>query len=147
MGTTEVYKATEQCALCKGACCKRMACHYSPDDFPEISYEYLKKEIEKGKISIDWWEDIFPEYYLRARHVGEPVVCGSWGGKCVNLTEHGCSLPFEERPLGGKALRPREHSGGDCVSSYKKEQCKNDWKQYSSILEQLVMYFRSNPIY
>ena len=41
------------CKECGGRCCKIMGCHYSPDDFEEITYESLKKEIEKGFISID----------------------------------------------------------------------------------------------
>ena len=44
----------EVCKKCRGVCCKQCGCHFSPDDFKEISYEYLKKELEKGYISIDY---------------------------------------------------------------------------------------------
>ena len=46
------YKPTEICAKCKGGCCRFYGCHFSPTDFKEISFESLKTEIEKGRISI-----------------------------------------------------------------------------------------------
>lgn len=138
----KTFQPTEVCAQCKGACCKTMGCHYSPTDFDDLSFEGLKAEIEKGKISIDWWSGDEQEYYLRARHVGAPVVDPSWGGRCINLTETGCSLPWEKRPLGGRALKPKENSdSGECRTFYSKEQCKNDWKPYSDVLKQLVEHF------
>ena len=139
----EVFKASEVCSECKGCCCRRMGCHYSPHDFKDLSYEGLKAEIEKGRISIDWWEGMrHREYYLRARHVGEPIVYGSWGGRCVNLTDNGCSLSWEERPLGGKALKPAADPKTEpCETSYSKEDCKNEWKPYSEILSRLAVYF------
>lgn len=139
MPKVPVYKPAEYCAICRGKCCRYMACHYSPSDFTDLTFDGLKKEIEKGRISIDWWEADPPEYYLRARNVGEPIVCGSWGGVCVNLTESGCSLSWEERPLGGKALKP---SRTFCTSSYTKEECKEEWKAHAAILRQLVSYFQ-----
>lgn len=137
----ETYKATRVCKLCKGWCCSFYGCHYSPYDFPEISFDALKKEIEKGKISIDWWEAEPREYFLRARHIGEPVVCGSWGGICVNLTDTGCSLSWEERPLGGKALKPGKSLRDECKTSYSKETCKNEWQKHAAVLRELVAHF------
>lgn len=137
---TETFCATEACAKCKGACCKRMGCHYSPRDFSDLSFEGLKAKIEKGNISIDWWESYEPEFYLRARHIGAPVVDPSWGGVCVNLTDKGCALSWDERPLGGKALKPQ--ADGKCYyTSYSKEDCKNEWLQYAEVLERLAEYF------
>ena len=142
MNNTPVYQATKMCAVCKGKCCRLVACHYSPRDFHDLSFEGLKTEIEKGRISIDWWENGYKdEYFLRARHVGEPIVCGSWGGTCVNLTDSGCSLSWDERPLGGKALKPKANLFGECVSSYSKEDCKNEWLAYADVLDRLAKYF------
>lgn len=137
----KVYPPTEACAACKGECCRHMACHYAPSDFPDLSFDGLKQEIEKGRISIDWWEGNPRAYFLRARHVGEPVVKGSWGGRCVNLTDTGCSLSWEERPTGGKALKPHSDPDGICTTSYSKEKCKNDWKKHAEVLNKLVEYF------
>ena len=136
-----VYEATKECARCKGECCKRMPGHYSPSDFKDLSFEGLKAEIEKGSIAIDWWENKTPEYFLRARHLGENVVHGSWGGICVHLTPSGCRLPWEERPLACRNLKPSKH---ECVGTYSKEQCKNDWKPYDEVLCKLVEHFSRN---
>lgn len=144
----ETYKVAEVCSKCKGGCCSSMGCHYSPQDFEDLSFEGLKSEIEKGKISIDWWESPGKnEYYLRARNLFEPIVYGSWGGVCVNWDpESGCRLSWDERPLGGKVLKPckklvRGKLVGDCTSVYLKEECKNEWSKYSDVLEALVEYF------
>lgn len=142
---TPVFKATEACKKCKGECCKTMGCHFAPTDFPEITFESLKTEIEKGYISIDWWEDEIPQYYLRMRHENAPVVDASWGGRCILLTDEGCSLPFEKRPLGARALKP-QGNGENCRSYYTKEQCKNDWAAYDDVLKKLVAYFVQNHI-
>ena len=69
------FEAAKKCgASCKGECCKHMACHFSPSDFSEITFEALKSEIEKGYISIDWWESEVPEYFLRIRNKFAPIV-------------------------------------------------------------------------
>ncbi len=133
------YPPTKDCIGC-GKCCKRMSGHYSPTDFKDLSYDGLKSEIEKGRISVDWWSEVDREksYYLRARHIDAPVVDPSWGGICMNLTKNGCSLPREERPLGCRTLKPEK---GKCDGEYSKEICKNEWKQYSDVLEELVEYY------
>ena len=139
----KTYPPEEICAKCGGRCCKRMAGHYSPQDFEDLSFDGLKKEIEGGRISIDWWEgeNFTREYYLRGRHVHEPIVFGSWGGRCVNHTENGCILDWEKRPLACKNLKPNKYGlcGG---SNYSKEDCKNEWKTYSDVLVRLVNCFR-----
>ncbi len=136
-----VYEATQQCAICKGKCCKYMPGHYSPTDFSDLSFEGLKAEIEKGNIAIDWWEADPKEYYLRARQIGEEIVHGSWGGVCVNLSPTGCNLSWEERPLGCRSLKPSESSRGACIGSYTKRQSVDDWKVYDSVLRELVACF------
>lgn len=135
------FQPTGACKKCRGKCCKHMGCHFSPTDFEELSFEYLKSRIEEGYISIDWWEsDNGPEYYLRMRHVKAPIVDPSWGGRCVLLTNEGCSLPFEKRPLGARSLEPHWNDIG-CTIHYSKEQCKNDWLAYEDILVKLVEHF------
>lgn len=136
-----VYEATSACAKCKGKCCQHMPGHYSPADFSDLSFEGLKAEIEKGNIAIDWWEETPKSYYLRARHLGEDIVHGSWGGICVNLAPWGCRLSWDERPLGCKSLKPHESPRGVCKGSYTKEICKNEWKAHSEVLLKLVEYF------
>lgn len=136
------FQPTEACKKCRGKCCKHMGCHFSPSDFEEVSFEYLKSKIEEGYISIDWWEELDGpnSYYLRMRHVGKPVVDPSWGGQCILLTKDGCPLPFDKRPLGARSLEPH-WDDVPCAVHYSKEQCKNEWKKYAGVLVELVEYF------
>ena len=122
-----------------------MGCHYSPDDFSDLSFEGLKKEIDKGYISIDWWDYLEFEgkeyergYFLRVRNEYAPIVDPSWGGVCILLTEDGCPLSFEERPKGARLLIP---SVNKCKSLYTKEDCCIDWIKYHDILEELHDYY------
>lgn len=135
----KTYLPTKDCSKCKGQCCKNMGCHFPPTDFKEINFDALKQEIDKGFISIDWWEgDYGPEFFLRMRNKNSPIVDPSWGGECILLTDTGCPLPFEERPLGARALKP---SSGLCETQYGKYECKEEWLKYSDILSDLYDYY------
>jgi len=132
------------CSKCQGKCCKNMGCHYSPRDFKQIDVKTLKKLIDEGNTSIDWWEgDIFDKddkgrdrtYYLRMRNKNSKIIDPSWGGECILLTEEGCSLSFYNRPMGGRGLIPNEK---DCIDEYSKEDCCKEWYPYQNILEFLV---------
>ena len=145
----------EMCKKCGGSCCRNMGCHYSPDDFDNITYESLKEKIEEGYISIDWWDgnpfdeedeeyEIFENkyinaLYLRIRNEDADIVDPSWGGRCSLLTDEGCSLSFEERPMGAKALYPNYPYG--CEQNYTKHQCAKDWFKYEDILIKLKEEF------
>ena len=134
-----VFEPTEACAKCKGNCCKHMGCHFSPSDFEEVTYDALAAEIEKGYISIDWWEGDRNLYFLRMRNKKAPIVDPSWGGECKLLTDKGCPLPFEKRPLGARSLEPSED--GRCISHYGKYDCAKEWLKYDRILQKLVERF------
>ncbi len=133
----------EICKLCGGKCCKGMGCHYSPRDFNEVTIDILRRELNKGYVSIDWWEgDVYNNdngyervYYLRMRNKNAPIVDPSWGGECMLLTERGCSLPFDERPMGGRALIPKHNDG--CIQPYSKEDCCKEWYWYQDVLQKL----------
>lgn len=137
------------CKKCKGVCCKTVGCHYSPEDFKDLSFEGLKSEIDKGFISIDWWEGnpfdddrtIMKAYYLRSRNVDSTVIDASWGGVCSLLTEKGCSLSYKDRPKGGRLLIPKGNKV--CIPKYTKQQSAMDWYKYNDILAQLVEYYNS----
>ena len=101
-------------------------------------------------MGIDWWDgdireddddyDNIPEcelyneiYYLRMRHINEPVICPSWGGTCICLTDTGCSFRYEDRPLGCQTLVPS--SDFRCSeTSYSKFDCVRDWINYQDIM-------------
>ena len=144
---------TGYCSTCKGECCKRCGCEFSPDDFEDLSYEGLKKKIEKGYISIecirgDEIERRNDALYLRVRNLGSPIVDYALRKKrCILLTDKGCKLGYEERPAGGKLLIPTIQTDGlifrsrCCKSSYSIEACCYEWAPHQRTLLELAWYF------
>ena len=158
----ESGKECGPCKKCGGKCCKTYGCQFSPDDFEEISYDYLRDKMEStGCISIDWWEgDPRPGVnklgkclFLRMRHqskwnsVGaEPIIDASWGGRCILHTDEGCPLSYEDRPKGARWLIANPDSKGHCYEGYPKNQCAIDWLPYQDILFELMDYFSNKEI-
>lgn len=139
------------CSECGGKCCNNYGCYHHPNDFKELSVNYLKPLIERGNISIDSYDRSGSEkdkrlteqprtLFLRARHVDAPVVDFSFGGVCKMLVNNRCSYSWEERPYGGKRLAPV--SEGVCINDYNKQECALDWYPYQEILEELRVYFK-----
>lgn len=147
------YSKPEICEEC-GQCCKRCGCYFSPDDFTEISFDFLKKEIEKGYISIEYFEgNIINQnvgvYILRIRNQGAPIVdSGYKRTPCILLKEDGCKLDYEHRPSGGKLLIPSTRTVlfskklRDCLSDYTIKDCCFEWLPHKKILYKLSLYFK-----
>ena len=131
------------CKDCGGKCCKRMGGFLHPNDIAVFDESHIREMLDSGRYSIDWVEpygDIPIDdyvYFLRFRHVGAFRVDPSFGGRCVMLTDEGCSLPFEERAYGCKVLTP--NSEGKCYDAYFKDQVAKDWNkpEYQSIMSKL----------
>ena len=139
------------CSECGGECCKKCGCHFSPEDFKEISFDFLKKEMEKGYISIDYVDgEMILEpvgiYFLRIRNRDFPIVDTGYnrGTPCILLTEKGCKLEYEKRPAGGRLLIPKENK--KCYSKYEVEDSCKEWKPYQGILHQLMEFFKDKDI-
>ena len=144
------------CSQCGGYCCKQCGCHFSPDDFEMISFDYLKGEIEKGYISIDYVDgEILYEplgvYILRARNRNSPIVDTSFRGRvpCALLTDTGCKLDYDHRPTGGKLLIPSNDTYSlygslrrRCHSEYDIDICCREWRSHQSVLYKLIDYFK-----
>lgn len=147
----------KMCAECKGLCCQGCGCHFSPEDFKNISFNTLKTEIKKGYISIEWvdGELVYMDggiYILRARNRGMPIVdCLDERHPCVLWNEEtGCKLSYANRPKGGRLLIPKRGyiAFSDieeyiCQSRYSIEECCKDWSKYQRILIRLVKHFRN----
>ncbi len=146
---------SEICAECGGMCCKKCGCHFSPDDFVDVSFEGLKTELEKGYISIDYVSGEMIDqrggfYILRIRNRGAKIVDLEYKRTpCILLTESGCKLGYGERPTGGKLLIPSAEFHNffgemerNCHSAYTIEDCCMEWKPYQEILGKLVHYFK-----
>ena len=114
------------CSKCGGSCCKQMPGSCYPSDFGlPGNLDKLRKAINSGNYCIDWWEGDPREnkteyedrncYYVRPATKDKVGVKydPSWGGECVFLTEDGCELDADERPLNCKKLEPK--SNGECV--------------------------------
>lgn len=145
------YTCYEECTSCKGECCKSMGCQISPRDLVSVDKETIKKLLDTGMISIDWWvnlkvnnEYIGNGYYIRMRNIDSDVVDASWGGICSILTKTGCPLDFKHRPMGGRKLSPlickmndSEDSDSMKIDEYSKYDCVLEWLPYHDILSDL----------
>ena len=143
------------CKKCRGFCCKQCGCHFSPDDFKEITYEYLKKEMEKGYISVDYVEGRHLHrfsgiYILRIRNENAPVVdLESHGGRCILFDdEKGCPFSYCNRPTGGKLLIPEQETtkfifkAKACIQKYPIQDCCYEWEPHQQVLKKLVKHFK-----
>lgn len=152
--TVEETTNPELCAKCGGVCCKNCGCHFSPDDFVDISFESLKRELEKGYISIDCIDGemicrrgFF--YILRIRNRDAEIVDFTYiRTPCILHTKTGCKLSYDKRPMGGRFLIPVAYTNSvgqsaiDCHSTYTVEDCCREWEPYQEILSKLVHYFK-----
>lgn len=151
----------EFCRICGGKCCKNCGCAFSPRDFKgEITKERLEKLLKTGLVSLDWWDGdpsnitdsalndtVEIAFFIRIRNlmldhgnILAPIIDPSFGGKCSLLTNKGCKLSFEHRPLQAQALipKPREIS---CEDGYNKRDCCIEWLKYDNILKEIYSEF------
>ena len=153
------YEAPENvnpniCAECGGECCKRCGCEFSPDDFEEISFDFLKKEIEKGFITIefvdvDTYDQLDGSLILRIRNINSPIVDSARKKTpCILFTENGCKLDYAHRPTGGRLLKPTNKKSGtiikhrSCSSTYSIYSCLYEWWPHQKVLYDLAEYFK-----
>ncbi len=150
----EVKFDEKLCSACKGMCCKRFGCFFSPRDFEKITFKDLKAEIEKGYIQILY----IPKehsgqgtgvFLLAVRNVHGPVVNipVRYTGPCIKLTENGCKFDDVHRPFGGIYLLPKggvDKKGNafpQCVSMYTVREASFEWLPYKKILQILAYCF------
>ena len=146
------------CSSCKGKCCKRAAGIYLPSDFKpeELTPDSIFAMLQSGKFSIDWWDDdprpgkneLSQAYYIRPRHVGAPAINGSWGGRCVNLSdETGCTLPNNKKPAQCRELIPMSPEGEGCHVSdkkFEKQGMSIEWVPYQAVIIEAINKFRDH---
>jgi hypothetical protein len=115
-----------------------------PDDIKSFDEDTIRGMLDSGKYTIDWVDgpsDLCDDnvFFIRFRHVNGRDVEPSFGGRCVMLTDEGCSLPFEERAYGCRSLIPAQTlKCGD--GAYTKDLVVKDWNvpEYQQILEKFV---------
>lgn len=141
----------DQCTICKGACCRRYACAAYPSDFPEPLQESLRAALSSGKWAVDTWEgdprenmlELDEAYFIRPAHKGcTDLLDRPYRGECVFLTESGCELPYDKRPLGGRLLKPRSTLDDHCTMPESILSAKQDaavaWLPYTELIRKLL---------
>lgn len=146
------------CRECGGSCCKNVPCHFSPDDFEDLSYRAMKRLMKKKQyISVVRFSKRIVEmsfdyevgstykhfYILRIRTSGTGIAARAGeindGDLCMLLTETGCKLSYEERPKGARMLIPKWES--QCEQLYNMDDCVHDWVLHQKLLKKLYDYF------
>ena len=149
------FENKEICLKCGGYCCKNLPGNYYPKDFnlseinpTEEDFKKLKKIINDSNIAIDWWEDNnYPptKYFLRpAIKNATQKFHPTWGGECIFLTETGCQLSYEKRPLECKNLIPKDSdSEHNCLmhNELNKETAYKAWLSYDTFIGSLDCEF------
>ena len=138
------------CAACGGKCCKRLPGEWSVEDVLKRSSDGsiksgLSSLLDAGLLQFDWWDgDIIDGGKLGAVYLPRPP-CGngglfyaSWGRDiCHLLTSGGCSLSFDDRPEGCKAMIPS--ADGECRyidGHYTKSVAALEWRPYQNTILQ-----------
>ena len=114
MNKPKTNQDSRLCAECGGDCCKESAGIYWPEQIA-MTVENIVVLAKGDQYAIDWWDgDPRPYgnrnavYFVRPAHtnaIGEPLD-PSYGGVCVHLTENGCRLRPNERPIQCLKLIP-----------------------------------------
>ena len=136
------------CKKCGGKCCQRCGCNFSPDDFSDLSFDGLLKEIQKGYITLELVDG--DQFYIdgiiwlvRMRNVGSPIIEKRLYHRdqsgCIALKENGCPFDYAHRPAGGRLLIPgKKGFEKDCHSPYGTEEALREWKAHQKVLSQIA---------
>lgn len=150
----EKYFDHDQCAMCKGECCRGCGCYFSPSDFKKLSVVALRNIMQRGFVTITaaaksctgLKEDVL---VLRIRNKDESVVnlSGNHQEGCIlHDLKTGCPFEDDDRPYGAKVLIPERFTEGRCSRGYSQRQCAEDWLPYQDILKQLKNEFDGKDI-
>lgn len=142
----DAHENKDICAKCGGKCCKSGGCQYLPEDFEDLSIDYLEKKLKEGNISITSVQEfgqvgknktISHMLYLRVRNENRDIIdLISPRTRCSLLTDTGCPFTADERPSGGKNLIPGAND--TCTYQMEPEDFIYSWQKYQKILQRLV---------
>lgn len=151
-----MYDNTKLCSECGGECCKSLPGILFPEDVGEVTHSNIKRLLDTGRYTIDWWEGD-PRYVRERRRplmdrcmFVRPAVKGkegetfdpAWSGNdCTFLTSSGCQLEPEKRPTGCKLLEPKSLG---CRYRGKMKDSKREgalaWLKYQVMLDSFRRY-------
>ena len=159
-----MFDKPEICGKCGGSCCKHKPGYFFPED---IKGPCVKKTITEmlrsKKVILDWcppnkpdWdnprspEEMMDVYVLSPNVIScdhssplhrNTVFVPLWSGQCIFLTDQGCQLPSDERPLQCKLLEPVEGFPKGCIVHRKddttKYDCAKAWAPYNDALKEI----------
>ena len=152
----------KRCSSCGGLCCLTCGCLLSPDDFTKWfrvppTPDLVERELRKGYLSIvaiDYGSNSIFGMLLRMRRYGEQVVimddspdivAGRFGPCVAWRKESGCMFDWEQRPAGGKLLKPGS-TPRDCVCDYLVESAAGEWLMFPDLLTDLANNYRGSKI-
>lgn len=128
------------CLDCGFSCCNKQGCYIMPDFLddldPEKDYNIIRHRIkmllDQFIYSIDWHYKNYMEtiFFMRIRNAGTPVVNHSLGTPCIMLTNNGCSLRRDKKPLAAIPFK--------CMIPTFNSICVKRWEKYSKILQELT---------
>jgi len=105
------------CRDCVGRCCEVLPGVAFPEDFnyPEDKSQ-LRQALSSGLWTLDYLEKKERQHYVRPATKGNKgkLIDATWGGECILLSEQGCSLSFEKRPLECRVVVPRKNPYANC---------------------------------
>lgn len=144
----------EQCKTCGGACCKSAGCYFAPSDFEKLDFEEMKRNLNKGYISIavalKEYTGLKKDMYVLKMRDTYDEVCEKleyYGGGCIlHDINTGCPFSDENRPYGGKALKPELNIGKGCSVGYTSRMCAEDWRPYQKMLQKLYNEFKRRHV-
>ena len=136
------YLNVELCKKCGGKCCKHMSGIAYPEDFKNPLKEGLIEAFKSGKWVIDWYEgDPTDANKLSKAYFVRPAIKGNnklfdpaWGGECIFLTETGCTLKPEERPMTCRMLEPVTLNKCVFHGAESKATCAIAWLPYTKVI-------------
>jgi Fe-S-cluster containining protein len=128
------------CTECGGQCCKRCPGTYAPQQILDILKEYKATGVLRKGLTIRNVDD--PRNKSRDLRVIRPAkryeITDDWMQyECVNLTNTGCSLKFEERPIECQSLVPRETPESSChaTDGYDTDDVARMWIKFQKYLK------------
>ena len=135
----------EACNNCGGKCCYNSGCDIIPKDFksyPNITEDDIMIALASGYVVIDSASE---GYFLKMRgiYTRSDIFYDRYVSPCVALTENGCRFKFENRPFGGRILRPQEDT--KCYKgAYSFRRAALSWKKYQDLLESIALDSMNN---
>ena len=146
-----MYDNAKLCSECGGECCLSLPGILFPTDLEEVTHVSIKKLLNTGRYTIDWWEgdprsNKHPRMYrclfVRPSLKGKEGKTSdpAWSGDCTFWTKTGCTLESEKRPTGCRLLEPQPN--GECQYRGKTKDSKREgalaWLEYQDLLESFI---------